>query len=50
MARHFVRTDPWPELTRWYARITERPAFVQSLPPEGAERLYKKDFYEAWDG
>lgn len=49
MARHFARTDPYPELTKWYARITERPAFQASLPPEG-ERLYTRDFYEAWDG
>ena len=50
MARHFVALDRWPELSKWYERITSRPAFRASLPPEGAELLYKRDFYEAWDG
>lgn len=48
-ARHFAKSDGWPELSAWYDRITSRPAFIASLPPEGAERLYKKDFYPAWD-
>ncbi|MBT8476934.1 MAG: glutathione S-transferase family protein [Alphaproteobacteria bacterium] len=50
MGRHFAPIEPFAELTKWYARITERPAFQASLPPEGAERLYARDFYEAWDG
>lgn len=50
IAKHFVRLDGWPELSRWYDRITARPAFLASLPPEGAERLFTRDFYEAWNG
>lgn len=50
MARHFVRLDAWPEASAWYDRITARPAFRASLPPEGAERLLKREFYEAWNG
>lgn len=50
MARHFVRLEAFPELAKWYDRITERPSFGASLPPEGAERLYKRDFYEVWNG
>jgi glutathione S-transferase len=50
MAKHFVRLDGWPELAQWCARITARPAFLASLPPEGAELLYTQDFYEAWNG
>lgn len=50
MARHFVRLEAWREVSAWYARVTDRPAFVASLPPDGAERLYGRDFYEAWDG
>ena len=50
MASHFVRTDRWPALSDWYARITARPAFRMSLPGEASERLYVRDFYEAWDG
>ncbi len=49
MARHFARIEPFPELAKWYERITERYAFQRSLPPEGAERLYRQEFYEAWD-
>ena len=48
MARHFARTEPFPRLSAWYARITERPGFVASLPPEGADSLYGKDFYAPW--
>ncbi len=50
IARRFVRTDPWPELTRWYERITDRRGFRASLPPADADLLFKRDFYEAWDG
>lgn len=50
MAAHFRRLEDWPELSAWYARATDRPAFRASLPPEGAERLYHKPFYEVWDG
>ena len=49
MARHFARLDDFPETARWYERITERDTFRDSLPPEGSERLYTRDFYPAWD-
>ena len=49
MARHFARIEPYPELTKWYERITARPAFRASLPPEGADVLYRRDFYPAWE-
>ncbi|MDF0599215.1 glutathione S-transferase family protein [Psychromarinibacter sp. C21-152] len=48
MARHFARIEPFPELSAWYERITERPAFQAALPPEGAGLLYEKAFYPAW--
>ncbi|SMX34070.1 glutathione S-transferase family protein [Actibacterium lipolyticum] len=50
MSRHFARIEPFPALSEWYGLITERPGFQASLPPEGAELLYQKEFYEAWDG
>lgn len=50
MARHFARIEALPALADWYARATCRPAFARSLPPEGAELLYRRDYYEAWDG
>ncbi|NKB27434.1 MAG: glutathione S-transferase [Rhodobacteraceae bacterium] len=49
MARHFARLDDFACVTHWYERLTARPAFQMSLPPEGAKRLYNKDFYPAWD-
>ncbi len=49
MARHFAPIDSFPALTKWYERITERPAFRASLPGDGAARLYERDFYEAWN-
>ncbi len=49
MARHFARIEPFPELTKWYQRISERPAFQAALPGQGSELLYGRDFYEAWD-
>jgi len=50
MARHFARTDDFPELEAWYARISARPAFEASLPGPESGRIYARDFYEAWDG
>lgn len=47
MARHFARIDGFPETAAWYERITDRPAFRAALPG-GKERLYARDFYEAW--
>lgn len=49
MASHFVHLDPYPEVAKWYERITERPAFQLCLPPaEGG--LYTRDFYPPWEG
>ena len=50
MARHFAPIGDRPEMAAWYARITDRPAFRASLPPEGADLLYKRDFYPVWEG
>ena len=48
MGRYFARTEAFPALEAWYGRITARPAFRASLPPEGAEGLYARDFYPPW--
>lgn len=45
MALHFRKMNEFEDLSAWYARITERPAFQKSLPPEGVELLYLKSFY-----
>lgn len=50
MGLHFVTLDGFPEVGKWYQRITERPSFAASLPGEGAPLLYEKDFYEATSG
>ncbi len=50
MARRFAKPEPFPALSAWYGRATDRPAFRKSLPPKGADLLYTRDFYEAWDG
>lgn len=49
MTRHFARIEPFARLAAWYARLTERPAFRASLPPEDADLLYKQAFYPAWN-
>lgn len=49
MARHFARTDGFPSLEDWYARITDREEFRKSLPRDGDARLYQQDFYPAWE-
>jgi len=45
-AKHFVRFDDFPRLAAYADRLFARSAFQNALPPEGAERLYLKDFYE----
>ena len=45
MALHFTTIGERPAMAAWYERLTSRPAFMASLPPEGAPRLYAKDFY-----
>jgi len=50
MARHFARLDGFPEASGWYGRITARPGFWASLPPDGATLLWPKEFYEPWHG
>lgn len=47
MGMHFVRLTDYPELSRWFAACSARPAFQHSLPD--APALYAKDFYPPWD-
>ena len=49
MARHFRRLDDHPAVADWYERITERPEFEKSLPDGREARLYRQDFYPAWE-
>ncbi len=49
MSRHFARIEDFQGLSEWYGRITARPAFIASLPEQGAG-IYDREFYEAWDG
>ena len=49
MTRHFTKIEPYERVSAWYARCTDRDGFRASLPPEGAELLYKQKFYPAWE-
>ena len=49
MARYFAKLDRHPAVADWYARITERPEFLKSLPDPDGARLFQKDFYPAWE-
>lgn len=44
LGQFFAPIDAYPSVERWYARLTARPAFQASLPPEGAG-VYTQDFY-----
>jgi len=46
MGQHFVKLDPFPNLQKWFTKITSRDAYVKSIG--GAPALYSKDFYEPW--
>lgn len=46
MSRYFVKLDRHPAVAEWYARISERPGFQQSLPQ--GDGIYTQDFYEPW--
>ncbi len=41
---HYVRLEPYTNLTRWYEKLTERDAFRSALPPKD-QLLYSKGFY-----
>lgn len=49
IAAHFARIGDRPRLADWYERLCARPGFQAALPPDGAPRLYRRDFYPAWD-
>ena len=49
MARHFVRLDALPKVSAWYGRLAAREAFQAALPEDGAEVLYRQEFYAPWD-
>lgn len=48
MARHFRKLEDHPEVAAWYDRITARDGFLRALPAAD-ERLYRQDFYPAWE-
>ncbi len=41
---HYVKLDPFANLSSWYDRISNRPAFIASLPPTDG-LLYADGFY-----
>lgn len=50
MAQHFARTEDFPRLKKWFDAISARQAFRAALPPENADLLYQRTFYEVWNG
>jgi len=48
MARFFAKTDGFPLVSEWYARITARPAFQASLPSED-QLLFSQSFFPPWE-
>ncbi|MDP5336716.1 MAG: glutathione S-transferase family protein [Paracoccaceae bacterium] len=49
LARHFAKTDGFPELEAWLARITDRDGFRAALPQPGEALIYTQPFYPAWE-
>lgn len=49
VARRFVAFDALPRVAAYRDRVVSRPAFKAALPPEGVQRIYTQDFYEAPD-
>lgn len=47
IARHFTPLEVFPALHAYYQRLSQRPAFIASLPP--APAIYHKPFYELPD-
>lgn len=50
MAKHFARLEPFERVNAYYERLAAREAFQRALPDEGADLLYKQDFYELANG
>ncbi len=46
MAQHFVRLDPFPKLTAWFARLEKRATYQKALPD--GPGLYAQSFYPPW--
>ena len=44
LGRHFVPTEPFPEVTRWLARLMDRDGFQKSLPADGEPVIYEQDY------
>jgi glutathione S-transferase len=46
LGRVFAKHDGFPRMSAWLSRLSARPAFRAALPPEGADLIYSKEFYE----
>ncbi|MFV2035680.1 MAG: glutathione S-transferase family protein [Halocynthiibacter sp.] len=47
--QHFIRLDDLPRTAAYWQRFAARPSFDRALPPDGARRLYSREFYEVPD-
>lgn len=49
VAARFVRFDHLPNVAAYFERIAARAAYQASLPPKGAQLIYRQEFYEMPD-
>lgn len=47
---YYVRMDPYPNIRRYWAAITERPAFKAARAADGPQAFYSQEFYEVGSG
>ena len=47
MGKHYVKLDSFPELAKWFSRISARPAYQKTDPDSGG--LFGKAFYPPWE-
>jgi glutathione S-transferase len=45
LARYYVKFDPYPKLSAYWARLQERPAYQKAEARDGEQDLYDQDFY-----
>lgn len=49
IAQKFISFDALPNCAAYAGRIAARPAYQKAQAPEGVQRIYTKEFYEAPD-
>lgn len=47
---YYVRLDPYPNIQRYWAEITQRPAYKLARQADGDQAFYSQEFYEVGNG